>query len=221
MARHEWLVRVDKNGTEIWATDTCQRCGGQGGRDEWAYTGRVCYECGGSGHSKVRTWKVYTPEYEAKLAERRAKREAARQAKWEAEHAEEIAAKKAKEEAERLEREAREKAEAERKARSKYYNCEVGDRITVDAVYEGSPYFERRPFGAWPGSYEMERVYIHRFRVGDALLIWKSTSFGGMVALGVEEGDKVSITGTVKELTEYNGEKQTVLQRCKVKGVPA
>lgn len=215
-----WLVRVDKNGTKIWADDTCPRCGGAGGSEQWRYTGWTCYECGGTGKRHTpRLYKEYTPEYEAKLEARRAKRAAEKQAKWEAEHADEIAAKKAKEEAERIAREEREKAEAERKAQSTWYDCKPGDKVTVEAVYEGSPYYERRPFGAWPGSYEMEKVFIHRFRVGTSLLIWKTTSYRGFAE--IEEGNTVFLVGTVKDLTEYNGEKQTVLQRCKVRWVRA
>lgn len=30
-------------------SNTCNRCGGAGGADKWAHTGRVCYKCGGSG----------------------------------------------------------------------------------------------------------------------------------------------------------------------------
>ena len=71
------LIKIDKNGTKYWADYTCRRCGGQGGSDAWRYTGFTCYECGGAGvTSKPQTWKEYTPEYQAKLDERRAKKHA-------------------------------------------------------------------------------------------------------------------------------------------------
>lgn len=71
------LIKVDKNGTKYWSHGCkCQRCGGLGGSDAWAYTGWTCYECGGSGIGPEIISKEYTPEYEAKLAERRAKRQA-------------------------------------------------------------------------------------------------------------------------------------------------
>lgn len=64
-------VRTDKNGTEIYHDYTCERCGGLGGADQWAYTGWTCYECGGSGVThKPQVIKKYTPEYRAKLDER-------------------------------------------------------------------------------------------------------------------------------------------------------
>lgn len=33
---------------------TCPRCGGAGGADKWAHTGRVCFECNGKGHVPAR-----------------------------------------------------------------------------------------------------------------------------------------------------------------------
>lgn len=71
--------KVDRNGTQYFADWTCRRCGGAGGADEWTYTGWTCYECGGSGMAaKPDIWKVYTPEYEAKLTARREARQAKR-----------------------------------------------------------------------------------------------------------------------------------------------
>lgn len=79
------LIRVDRNGTKYYSgLVTCDRCGGAGGSDNWAYTGWTCYECGGTG--KVQGfWKEYTPEYQAKLDAKRQERAAKRQAKAEAE----------------------------------------------------------------------------------------------------------------------------------------
>lgn len=71
------LIKIDKNGTKYYADYACRRCGGLGGGDQWAYTGYTCYECGGSGLAhKPYIYKIYTPEYEAKLAERREARKA-------------------------------------------------------------------------------------------------------------------------------------------------
>lgn len=78
-------VRTDKNGTKIYHDYTCQRCGGKGGGDQWAFTGWTCYECGGSGRSmKPQVIKEYTAEYRAKLDAQSAKRaEKRRQARVE------------------------------------------------------------------------------------------------------------------------------------------
>ena len=74
MCSHDnWkLVRTDKNGTEYYEDDTCQRCGGHGGWKGWP--GFTCYECGGTGKSKTRIWKKYTPEYAEKLEQQRKER---------------------------------------------------------------------------------------------------------------------------------------------------
>ena len=67
-------IRTDKNGTKYFADYVCKRCGGQGGLPQWTSTGYTCYECGGTGvAAKPDIYKEYTPEYEAKLEERRAK----------------------------------------------------------------------------------------------------------------------------------------------------
>ena len=63
------LVRTDKNGTQYWVDDRCPKCGGTG-FIQCYYDGGICYQCGGSGYWKT-SWKVYTPEYQAKLDERR------------------------------------------------------------------------------------------------------------------------------------------------------
>lgn len=69
------LIKIDKNGTKYYADNRCPRCGGQGGRDEWVYTGYTCFECGGTGFAqKPYVYKVYTEEYEQKLKSQRAKR---------------------------------------------------------------------------------------------------------------------------------------------------
>lgn len=92
-------VRTDKNGTKIYHDWECPRCGGAGMCDKWINTGRVCWECGGTGKRHVaKVVKEYTPEYWAKLEARRqakAAKAAAERAAYEAEHAEEIAAERA------------------------------------------------------------------------------------------------------------------------------
>lgn len=69
------LVREDKNGTKYYhCTDRCPRCGGTGIVEIYRpVNGGDCFECWGAG---IIEWdeKEYTPEYEAKLAERRARK---------------------------------------------------------------------------------------------------------------------------------------------------
>lgn len=217
------LIRVDRNGTKYYeGFIECDRCNGKGiyytgvcnGRliPSWVDNG-VCFKCGGAGQVRSK-WKEYTPEYEAKLEARmKAKRE-----KWEAEHAEEIAKaeaerlaqeaeRKAKEEAERIKAEEEAKAEAERKAKSQHIGA-VGDKIETEVTLERRAWFEVPSFGGWG----TETKYIFTFRddQGNAL-IWKTTK--GLV---YERGERLNLKGTIKEHSEYDGEKQTVLTRCKV-----
>ena len=97
MARADLMkyIRTDKNGTKIFHDWTCPRCGGAGQADKWLFTGKVCYECGGTGkRARPRVVKEYTEEYSAKLEAKRLERAA----KYAEDHAEEIAQKKAEEE---------------------------------------------------------------------------------------------------------------------------
>lgn len=214
------LIRIDRNGTKIFADDTCRRCGGEGGRSDWAYTGYTCYECGGTGRSKVRMEKEYTPEYAAKLEASRQLREAKKLGYPSVEAMNEALAKEAElREAEERERKAQE--EAERKAKEErdkalkaisQYVGTVGEKMTTTVTYEGSPYFERRSFSG----YGTERCYIHRFRDADGnLIIWKSAC--GFPILNANEGETFVVTGTVKDHSEYKDEKQTLILRAKVK----
>ena len=204
------LIRVDRNGTKYFEGDVpCSRCGGAGGADKWQFTGWTCYQCGGSGkeHGK---WKEYTPEYEAKLEAKRK----ARHEKWEREHAEEIAKaeaeRKAKEEAERIAREAEEQRIREQKAISQHFGA-VGDKIDLDVILEKSAWFEIPSFRGF-GTDTMH-IYTFRDDKGNAI-IWKTSK-----GLGIENGEAVHIKGTIKEHSEYDDEKQTVITRCKVEEI--
>ena len=204
------LIRIDRNGTKYYADDTCQRCGGQGQRSEWYYTGMVCFECGGTGRSKQRIFKQYTPEYQAKLDAKRAAKFAAEEAKRAEEEAKREQERKEREEKLEAERLAKEAELAKERAISQYVGS-VGQRITVDVQYVGSPYFKRRPFNAWNPD-DFEYVYLHTFKDGNGnKIIWKTTS-----GLELEEGSTVKVSGTIKEHSEYKGEKQTIIQRCRI-----
>jgi len=72
-------VRTDRNGTKIYHDNNCPRCCGHGSLERWAFTGKTCFACGGSGlRNKPLEIKVYTDEYQEKLDARRAAREAKR-----------------------------------------------------------------------------------------------------------------------------------------------
>lgn len=68
------LIRTDRNGTKYYESDECPRCGGTGLIDIYTHVeGGRCYKCGGSGKF-YHSWKERTPEYQAKLDERRRQR---------------------------------------------------------------------------------------------------------------------------------------------------
>lgn len=210
------LIKVDRNGTKYWEElVSCDRCGGAGGWDGWSATGWKCYKCGGNG-KMLDVRKEYTPEYEAKLAERRRKaaekREAERKA-YELEHAAEIAAKEAERQRMEAEREAEARRVAELKANSDHVGT-VGEKIAAEAVYEFSAHYEVKSFSG----FGTETRYIHKFRTDDGnVLVWKTGRGIGDKVNG--NGVRVRITGTVKEHSEYDGEKQTALLRCKVEQI--
>lgn len=79
----------------------------------------------------------------------------------------------------------------------------VGEKLTVKATYTHTAWFDSK-FGT---------TYIHNFVTDDgSLLVWK-TSVGN---IGFADGDRVEITATVKEHSEYKDKKQTALTRCKI-----
>ena len=200
------LVKVDRNNSKHYVgIVNCDICGGTGGSDNWKYTGWTCYKCNGSGRIAYR-WIERTPEYEAKLESRRAKKAEKERAEAEARRARYEAAIKAAEE----EKKAREAEEAARKEISTYVG-EVGEKLNIKARFDHTAWYERHSFAG----YGMEKVYIVSFRDEKGnLLIWKTTSPKGCAEL--EEGDEISLKGTIKEHTEYRDEKQTILTRCKV-----
>lgn len=200
------LIKIDRNGTKYYeGMVECDRCSGNGGYDVWMATGWTCWKCGGTGKVQAK-WKEYTPEYEEKLRARRLakiqKEQKEQEAKAEAERLE----RESKEEAERLAREAEEARIKAEKAKSQYVG-KVGEKITTEATYIKTAYYDFRI------GWKEDRMYIHTFKAGDNTLVWKTTSN----SLGRLEPDmKVQITGTIKEHSEYQDEKQTILNRCKV-----
>ena len=201
------LIRVDRNGTKYFeGTVPCDRCGGAGGADKWALTGWTCFKCGGSGKMQGK-WKEYTPEYETKLEARRL----ARHEKYEREHAEEIAKKeaerKAKEEAERLAKELEEQKLREQKALSQYIG-QVGDKIEMDVVFDHRRWYDAPSFRG----FGTERRFIYIFiDADDNAIVWKTSK--GLV---YEDGQKLHIKAVIKEHSEYEDLKQTVITRCRV-----
>lgn len=200
------LIKIDKNGSKHWeGLIPCDRCGGHGGADAWKFTGYTCYKCGGRGFVESK-WIERTPEYQAKLDAMRKKRMEKKMAEIEAENA--------KLEAERMEQkriEAERKAEEEaRKAISQFVGSE-GDKVEIDCTFDHSAWF------TFHMGWKEQTMFIHTFKDDNGnVIVWKTSSTS---LPELNEGDKVSVKGTVKEHSTYKDEKQTVLTRCKVKEV--
>lgn len=217
------LIRTDRNGTQYFEeTCKCVKCGGTGTYKWYGYhwNGTAteyegeCYDCGGRGIQTIET-KVYTPEYQAKLDARREKRQGKK-----------LAELKAKREAEEKEQAKREAAIAAEKAKSDYVG-QPGEKIekTVTVAFVSS--YE---FPSFRG-YGMTTMYIYGLKDDqDNLMVWKTAS--GTLSIETKvykkdcsdwfceseyahKGDVIKIRATVKDHSEYNGQKQTVLTRVK------
>ena len=87
------------------------------------------------------------------------------------------------------------------------YLGEIGKKLTVNVTLKKS----YEVYNNFASAYYTTTTYIHSFEDDDGnVIIWKTATF-------LEGDDKFTLTGTVKEHSEYKGVKQTVLTRCKVK----
>lgn len=203
------LIKIDRNGSKHYEGEvTCDRCNGKGYYAIGNHNGKpvlsphdhgVCWKCGGTGkvHS---TWIERTPEYQAKL-------DARKKAKWEAKWEAELKEREAKEKAEREEREEREAKIKALKAISQHIGT-VGDKLEIKVTYVKSGWWEQKSFSG----YGTDIMYIHIFKDEHGnVLTWKTQK-----GLQMNNGELVTIKGTIKNHSEYNDEKQTELTRCKV-----
>ena len=87
------------------------------------------------------------------------------------------------------------------------FHGEIGDRIRKEkATFVSQRYFENQ----WGGK------FVYTFEIDGDVLVWFTQS---ALASGIQPGDEVELSGTIKDHKEYNGIKQTVLNRCVVKEV--
>lgn len=239
----KYLVKVCKNGTKVWEEEVkCDRCGGVGiyfiavcnnqGVPAHPDNGR-CFKCGGTGRMIQRTLE-YTPEHEAELEAQRKARAEKKAAEWKAQQAEREAERLAKEidECHRralIENKWFDQKQAEIKASE--YQGEVGKKITVKIVNVRSVSYEAT-FG-WRTT--TKHIYIMKDASGNTYT-WNTENYLGYDVETdgkewyredskgrhyywhiIEDDEEFMITGTVKEHKEYDGVKQTVLTRCKMK----
>lgn len=218
------LLKEYKNGNKLWGTVTyCAKCSGTG-KVIWTLADHVCFDCNGKG------WYFYQErEYSPKEQAKREAKLAKAQAKWEAEEAERKAKREA-EQAEEAKREAERIAEIERNRG--HFIGNVGDKLTLTVTLVKKFSYETH-FG-WNTQY----VSGYVFKTDDGnTVVYKTTgnplgydyevpqdsnSCNYTDADGrkwdwmpMQEGERVTIRGTVKEHQEYNNVNQTVLMRVK------
>jgi hypothetical protein len=103
----------------------------------------------------------------------------------------------------------RAKADAER-ARASGHVGTIGERRQFVAMVERESTYERRAFmPSWGGATETVYITTLRDASGNALVV-KSPSFRAAV------GERLTIKGTVKDHTEFRGERQTMLARVAI-----
>jgi hypothetical protein len=90
------------------------------------------------------------------------------------------------------------------------YVGEIGSRVELELTFEKRRTYEKPSYTGWG----VETVAVNSFKDADGnVLVWKSSS----AWFNAPEGSKVIVRGTISEHSEYNGVKQTILKRCKVK----
>lgn len=208
------LIKTDRNGTKYFSEQCkCWKCNGSGiyyWGANGCYSG-VCFACDGSGIITTNT-KEYTPEHEAKLAAQRARRQEKRRIKFE------------KFDADRArrqhEQEERDRKIAEEKAKSQYIG-QVGDKIDKVVTLVFIADYDVPSFRG----YGMTTMSVYGFVDDDGnMLVWKT---GGCLYIEHEvkgfieneyahKGDRIHIKATIKDHSEYDGQKQTVLSRVKL-----
>jgi hypothetical protein len=100
-------------------------------------------------------------------------------------------------------------ANAVKSAASKFVG-EVGKRMEMKVTVERVASYVRPSFGYSRSGMETVWIVSMRDEAGNAIVV-KSPSFYGR-----EKGEKLTLRATVKEHSEYRGEKQTVMQRAAV-----
>lgn len=102
----------------------------------------------------------------------------------------------------------------------------IGSKVTTDVKMVNIFEYQDYKF-----SYYGTSRYIYTMQDDDGnALVYKSGAYltyktgekdqwGNPVEIGIRRGDKISISGTIKDHGEYKGAKQTVLQRVRVKAL--
>jgi hypothetical protein len=261
------LIRTDRNGTQYFSSNVCRKCGGKGYLYGYEHIdGARCWRCGTRGfESKPYTWKVYTPEYAQKLADKRREKMLAQAPEENRKNFErwgfsedgkahivlgdtfvikdalkgagakfndslgwhfsqqndrfdsfEISISDVAEKNDlnvwqmlpysEVYAIIKEMKEALAPKSASEYIGNVGETITVAVTLVSIHTFTTH------FTYYGETNYIFKFSDNDGnTIVWKTSSYQQ-----IEEGKRYEIKGKVKEHSEYKGDKQTVLTRCKI-----
>lgn len=97
------------------------------------------------------------------------------------------------------------KFEAEQNRNSSNYLGNVGDKISVENV----ALIFVKPFETQYGT-----TYLYKFIKDEFTFVWFSSN-----DKNISIGEIFNLSGTVKKHDEYNGEKQTIVTRCKIKNI--
>lgn len=92
------------------------------------------------------------------------------------------------------------------------YVGNVGDKVELEVTLEKVRSWDVPSYAGYGMTTKV--LYVFRDVFGN-ILVWATTGFG-VNAEEVQAGDKAILKGTVSAHTEYDGEKQTTLKRCKV-----
>ncbi len=258
--------KVDRNGTQYFASNVCRKCGGKGFIYGYEHIDKArCWQCGATGReNKPYTWKKYTPEYSEKLAEKRRQKQMTKapetNRKFLEKHGfdengktyivagdtfsikdtlkasgakfdslfgwhfncsdngfncfelsvDEIAFKNYVGEYYFVGTEEILKCVDEHRIASKpksnsEYIGKIGERIVTEVILK-SIHTYRTHF-----TYYGETNYIYCFEDENGNMItWKTSNYQNVC-----EDERYTIRGTIKEHSEYKGDKQTMLQRVK------
>lgn len=108
-----------------------------------------------------------------------------------------------------MDKKRREQAKASEKVSEYMFN--VGERVSTDAIFED--YFTFSTYSVYSRDGEVVKV-VYKFNVNGNTLVW-ITEKADLIN-NIHKGQKVCLTGHVREHSEYRGTKQTVMTRCKV-----
>lgn len=262
------LVKIDRNGTKHYQSRKCRKCGGEGYLYGYEHIdGARCWRCGATGREdKPYTWKIYTPEYAQKLADRRREKMIAQAPEANRAYFEKLgfdadgkthivlgdtyAMKDALKSAGAKWNDALGWHFARKNDNFESFEIsisDVGEKNDLD-IWQMYPYAEvfeiiqkmkdalaPKTESQYIGkvgdllvatvtlvnihTYETHFTYYgetnHIYKFADEngnTIVWKTTSFQELA-----EGKTYEIKGKIKEHSEYKGDKQTVLTRCKIK----